>query len=153
MGASPAGAAQSPSDRAKAYLAANPNAPQAEVAAIANGMTPMSYANYQIGKQKYQEALPDIQKYGMQMSNLAGGGLMLKGMDQVNQVLSAPSQAAGIQARMQGRYGVTPNADQAMSMADQAALSSASTKVGLANQTRIGLTTAQQDMRFGGLGV
>ena len=156
-----AGAAQSPTDRAAALLAANPNASRGELEAVANGMTPMSYSNFMnakkllLGDKKSGDpgAMSDVQKYGLQMRDLASGGLMLKGMNQLNKSFSEPSLGAGVMARSAARFGVQATPEQQMAMNDQSALSDAASKVSLSNQTRGGLSSAMRDMRFGGMGV
>lgn len=140
------------------FSQANPEWSQGQVydAAMSN-MNPMQYENWNIGKQMVYGnkndpgAIPDIKRYGMQMSNLAQGGLMVRGMDQLRQVNAAPNLAPGIQNRMASRFGVQATPEQQAAMNQQAALTQASSKVGLANQVRTGITNVQRDMRFGGL--
>ena len=123
------------------------------------GLSPLQQRNYNIGKDmvrgnaKYDDpgAMADVRKYGMQMSNLAQGGLLARGMGQLNQAMNTPNLAPGIQARMAGRMGVAPTPEEQAAMQQQAALTNVSANVGLANQTRTGLVNAQRDMRFGGV--
>lgn len=163
MGGGGGGGAASPSpeERYYWYSQANPNWSKGESydAAMSN-MMPMQYENWRIGQQMVRGtrqdpgAIQDLKRYGMQMSNLAQGGLMVRGMGaggQFQQAMNAPNLAPGIQARMAGRMGVTATPEQQAAMNQQQALTQASTRVGLANQTRLGLANAQRDMRFGGL--
>lgn len=123
------------------------------------GLTPMQQRNFNISKDmvrgnaKYGDpgAMADVRQYGMQMSNLAQGGLLARGMGQLNQALNTPAMAPGLQARMGARMGVAMTPEQQAAMEQQAALQQASTRVGLTNQTRQGLVNAQRDMRFGGI--
>lgn len=138
----------------------NPQASGGELwDAATSGLSGMQYENYRIGQQMVQGngkdpgAMRDVKRYGLQMRDLAQGGLMVRGLGQLNQVLDAPSLAPGIQNRMSGRFGVQATPEQQAAMDQQAALTQASTKVGLSNQVRTGLANAQRDMRFGGINI
>lgn len=157
------GGAASPSleERGQMYLMANPGASRADAyKAAQSGLSPLQYDNYSIGQKMVQGdgkndpgARRDVKRYGLQMSNLAQGGLMVRGLGQLRDTLDAPSLAPGIQNRMASRMGVMASPEQQAAMDQQAALSQASTRVGLTNQTRMGLANAQRDMRFGGINV
>lgn len=162
MGMGGGGGAQGPSPEQRGYYyqQLNPGASQGEAWNFAmSNLSPLQYEQSQIGKQmvygtgKDPGAMQDVKRYGLQMSNLAQGGLMVRGMGQLRDTLNAPSLAPGMQARMAGRMGVTATPEQQAAMNQQQALTQASTRVGLANQTRLGLANAQRDMRFGGINV
>jgi len=144
------------------YMMTNPGASRADAyKAAQSGLSPLQYDNFTIGQKMVQGdtalgdpgARRDVKRYGLQMRDLAQGGLMVRGLGQLNQVLDAPSLAPGIQNRMSGRFGVQATPEQQAAMDQQAALTQASTKVGLSNQVRTGLANAQRDMRFGGINV
>ena len=158
------GGAASPSleERGQMYLMANPGASRADAyKAAQSGLSPLQYDNYLIGQKMVQGdkklgdpgARLDVKRYGLQMSDLAQGGLMVRGLGQLKDVLDAPSLAPGIQTRMASRMGVMASPVQQAAMDQQAALSQASARVGLTNQTRRGLANAQRDMRFGGINI
>jgi hypothetical protein len=136
------------------------------------GLSPMQQSNFDIGQQMMAEATPGanaaFSRYMMseklfnnalqqqrgfanQQADMARGGLMTLGMAQVNKGLSGPNLAPGIQSRTLRRMGVqmTPEAEAAM--AQEQALADASSRVGIKNQARFGLASAQRDMRFSGL--
>ena len=123
------------------------------------GLSPLQQTNFNLAKQMvrgnaaYNDpgAMADVRRYGMQMSNLAQGGLLNRGMNQLNQAMNTPDLAPGIQARMAGRMGAVADPEQQAAMDQQAALMNTSNRVGLTNQTRTGLVNAQRDMRFGGI--
>lgn len=160
MGGGGGGAAGQPSleERGYWFQQANPEWSQGQAwDAAMSQMNPMQYENWSIGKQMVRGtrndpgAIPDIKRYGLQMSNLAQGGLMVRGMDQLRQVYEAPDLSGGIQARMGARMGLAPTMEQQAAMNQQAALANTSSKVGLTNAVRANITNAQRDMRFGGL--
>lgn len=162
MGMGGSGGAAQPSieQRYLATYAANPGASPAELEASVNsGLTGMQYANYSIGQQivkgdgKNPGAMRDVKRYGMQMRDLAQGGLMVRGLGQVRQALDAPNLAPGIQQRMGSRYGVQATPEQQAAMQQQSALTQASNRVGMTNMARAGLANAQRDIRFQGIGV
>lgn len=122
------------------------------------GLSPLQQANFGIGKNMVRGgansigAMQDARQYGMQMSNLAQGGLLSRGMGQLQTAMNqSQNLAPGMQARMAGRMGVAADPEQMAALQQQQALSSASTRVGLTNQTRAGLVNAQRDMRFSGI--
>lgn len=117
------------------------------------GLSPLQRANFDVSQGQAKYAMGDVRRYGMQMRDLATGGLMGRGLQQMNRVLNAPSLAPGMQARTAARYGMVASPEQQQAMANQLAMSQASTEVALRNNTRNGLTNAMRDMRFGGLGV
>ncbi len=163
MGMGGGAGAQAPSleERARFFMQANPGASRSQIYDMArSGLSPMQYENYSIGQKMVRGdgkndpgAMADVRRYGMQMSNLAQGGLLARGMGQLNQALNTPAMAPGLQARMGARMGVAMTPEQQAAMEQQAALQQASTRVGLTNQTRQGLVNAQRDMRFGGINV
>jgi len=110
------GGAASPSleERGQMYLMANPGASRADAyKAAQSGLSPLQYDNYTIGRKMVQGdpklgdpgARVDVKRYGLQMSNLAQGGLMVRGLGQLRDTLDAPSLAPGIQTRMASRSG------------------------------------------------
>ena len=136
------------------------------------GLSPMQQSNFDIGQQmmaeatpgahaafsrylmsekRFNEALQQQRGFDDQQADMARGGLMTLGMARVNKGLSGPNLAPGIQSRTLGRMGVqmTPEAEAAM--AQEQALADASSRVGIKNQARFGLASAQRDMRFSGL--
>lgn len=123
------------------------------------GLSPMQQANFNISKQMVRGnkafndpgAMADVRQYGLQMSNLAQGGLLARGMKQVDQVLDAPAMGQGMMLRAGQRMGVAMSPEEQAAMDQQQALMQASNRVGLTNQTRQGLVNAQRDMRFGGI--
>ncbi|MEY2680526.1 MAG: hypothetical protein RL661_757, partial [Pseudomonadota bacterium] len=145
------------------YYLANPSASQGEIwNAAVSGMSPLQYDLSEISRKMVQGdgtrngdpgARVDVKRYGLEMGQLAQGGLMTRGMAQLREVNEAPNLVPGIQSRMAGRMGVSPNQEQQAAMQQQAALTQASHKVGLANQTRMGLAEAQRNLRFGGINV
>jgi hypothetical protein len=141
-------------------------------AAPPKGLSPLQQGNYDIGQQMIAEATPTanaaFSRYMMseklfdqalqqqrgfadEQADFARGGLMVKGLAQVDKALSGPNLAPGIQSRTLGRMGVrmTPEAEAAT--AQQQALAKASSEVGIKNQARLGLASAQRDMRFAGV--
>lgn len=160
MGGGSGAAAPTMEQKMMAARIMNPSASGGELwDAASSGLTGMQYENYRIGQQmvrgngKDPGAMADVKRYGLQMRDLAQGGLMARGMGQLNQALNAPDLAPGIQNRMASRFGVQATPEQQAAMNQQAALAQASNRVGLANQTRTGLANAQRDMRFGGINV
>lgn len=162
MGMGGGGGAAAPSMEQKMMAARimNPGASGGELwDAASSGLSGMQYENYRIGQQmvrgngKDPGAMADVKRYGLQMRDMAQGGLMVRGMGQLNQALNAPNLAPGIQNRMASRFGVQATPEQQAAMNQQAALAQASNRVGLSNQVRSGLANAQRDMRFGGINV
>ena len=158
------GGATGPSleERGQMYLMSHPGATYEEAyKAAQSGLSPLQYDNYSIGQKMVQGdkklgdpgARRDVKRYGLQMSNLAQGGLMVRGLGQLRDVLDSPSLGPGIQDRMASRFGVQATPEQQSAMAQQAAMSQTSNKVMLTNQARMGLANAQRDMRFGGINV
>jgi hypothetical protein len=86
-----------------------------------------------------------------EQANLASGGLLLKGMDEVDKALESPDLAPGIQARSAARYGISLSPDQQQANDNTAALTKASTGVMVRNNARSGLVNAQRGMLFGGI--
>lgn len=155
-------AAPSLEERGQMYLMAHPGASYGEAyKAAQSGLSPLQYDNYTIGEKMVlgdksvgdPGAKRDVKRYGLQMSNLAQGGLMVRGLGQLRESLDAPSLAPGIQSRMASRFGVQASPEQQAAMNQQAALMQASNRVGMTNQARMGLANAQSDMRFGGINV
>lgn len=146
------GAAQSPESRAQAAYAAGIKDPK-ELQAIGQGMTPMSYENFRQGQQLFKSTFPDVQLYGRNMSNLAGGGLMTAGLKQLASAQAdTAGLASGITNRTAARYGVDPNSPEAQDNLDTSVADVAS-QVGVTNQARSGLTAAMRNIRFGGIQV
>jgi len=96
------GGAASPSleERGQMYLMANPGASRADAyKAAQSGLSPLQYDNYTIGRKMVQGdpklgdpgARVDVKRYGLQMSNLAQGGLMVRGLGQLRDTLDAPA--------------------------------------------------------------
>lgn len=90
----------------------------------------------------------------VQQNQMGRGGLMARGMQQVNQALAPQAGlVAGMQSRNAARMGVQADPATQAAMNSQNALQQASTRVGLANQTRLNMDNAQRDLRYsGGLG-
>lgn len=146
------GAAQSPTDRAKAAYAAGIKDPK-ELQAIGQGMTPMSYENYQEGKSLLKNSFPDVQKYGGIMANLGSGGLMVRGLNQLVEAQKDTSGlAAGITNRTASRYGLDPNSASAQDNLDTS-VSDVGAQIGADNQARAGLVGAMQALRLQGIQV
>lgn len=114
------------------------------------GLGPSALANFDIGSAQFQSAIPDIKRYGTEMSHLATGSLMAKGMAQVEQGLSAPSIAPGIQDRTLQRYGVTMPSTTGTELDSQNALRTAASHVGIANNARNSLWDQEMGLQFGG---
>lgn len=146
------GAAQSPMDRAMAAYGAGIT-DMNELKAISQGMTPMSYENYMEGKQLVDSSLPDVKRYGKTMATLAGGGLLLSGMKQLNQMNKVPMQGTGIANRMAARYGIDASQEHGVNGNLDTSVSDASAKVAANNQMRTGLVNAMRGMRFSGIQV
>jgi hypothetical protein len=110
-----------------------------------------AFSRYMMSEKLFNNALQQQRGFANQQADFARGGLMVKGLGQVDKALSGPNLAPGIQSRTLGRMGVqmTPEAEAAM--AQQQALTSASSQVGIKNQARFGLASAQRDMRFAGV--
>jgi hypothetical protein len=118
--------------------------------AMPQGLGPSALANFNIGSSQVKAAMPDIQRYGMEMSGLATGGLLNKGLTQIQQGLSAPSIGSGIQTRTLQRYGATmPPAAQA-ELNSQNAVRTAASRVGISNNARDNLWEQQLGLEFGG---
>lgn len=124
------------------------NTPMANVAMQRNLQAQQGYNNFLANRNKFADAQMG---FANQQAKWARGGMMMQGLRQANQAISAPDLAAGLQSRAVSRMGigVDPTAQQALS--SQQALAAASNRVGLANQTRLGLAQASRDMRFGGM--
>lgn len=90
----------------------------------------------------------------VQQNQMGNGGLMARGLSQLNQA-TAPQAGlvAGMQSRNAARMGVQADPATQAAMNNANALTQASTRVGLANQTRLNMANAQRDLRYsGGLG-
>lgn len=144
------GAAQSPTDRAKAALAMGITDPK-ELTAISQGMTPMSYENFRQGKVLVDSALPDVSKYGKEMSGLAGGGLYFAGMKQLDAAKNSTAQVPGITNRMAARYGLDAANEHGFNGNLDTSVQDAASKVATNNQVRTGLAGAMQGLRFQGI--
>lgn len=107
--------------------------------------------NLVAGDEKQRGAYTDVSKYGLQMQQLARGGLLNLGVNQLNQGLSAPSIGPGMAARNAQRYGVNLTPEQQSALKQQAAMTDASTRTAVLNQGRRGLYDTMMNMRFGGL--
>jgi hypothetical protein len=126
----------------------NQNTPMANVAMQRNLQAQGALNNFMANRAKFN----DVQMgWENQQAKWARGGLMAQGLGQVNRALSGPNLAPGIQARTAGRMGIGMDQTTQAALAQQQALTSASTNVGLRNQARFGLAQAQRDMRFGGM--
>ena len=90
----------------------------------------------------------------VQQNQMANGGLMVKGVSQLNQAMAPQAGlVAGMQSRNAARMGVQADPTTQAAMNSANALQQASTRVGLANQTRLNMANAQRDLRYsGGLG-
>lgn len=157
MGMGGSGAAQSADSRIRAAMGAGITDTN-ELFAIGQGMTPMSYANYQNakglalgGKGQPPGAFQDVQKYGLKMSGLANGGLMLKGLSELNSIPQTPSTTPGTINRMSARYGIDASQEHGPNGNLDTSVSDAANRVALNNQVRSSLNNAQMGMRFGGL--
>lgn len=146
------GAAQSPTDRAMAAFAAGIKDPK-ELQAIAGGMTPMSYENFRQGKVLTDSALPDVAKYGKEMTGLAGGGLMLAGMKQLDAAKNSTASVPGITNRMAARYGLDAAKEHGPDGLLDTSVQDAASRVAANNQARTGLVNAMQGLRFQGIQV
>lgn len=89
-------------------------------------------------------------KFVNENARLARGGLLAQGMNQVNRGLNQGPDMGGVMARSAARLGVAADPETQAALDSSAALSKASTQVGIRNQARRGLAAAQRDMRFGG---
>lgn len=146
------GAAQSPEDRARAAMAAGITDPKA-LQAIAGGMTPMSYENFRQGKVLVNSALPDVTKYGREMSGLASGGLMVAGLKQLDAAKNSTAQVPGITNRMAARYGLDASQEHGPGGNLDTSVADTSARVATNNQARTGLVGAMQGLRFQGIQV
>lgn len=115
------------------------------------GLSPLQKQQYDQGVAMYDRFFREGAPIAKEMSGLAQGGLMVRGMRQVNESLDAPSVAPGMMARQAARMGVTATPEQQAAMDQQRALAQASTGVRLRNGARNALGQMQTDMRFGGL--
>lgn len=115
------------------------------------GLTPLQQQQFDQGTALYDRYFREGKPIAKEMAGLAQGGLMVRGLRQVNEALAAPSVAPGMMARAAARMGVTATPEQQAAMDQQRALAQASTGVRLRNAARESLATSQQDMRFGGL--
>jgi len=115
------------------------------------GLSPLQKQQHDQGVAMYDRFFREGAPIAKEMSSLAQGGLMVRGMRQVNEALDAPSVAPGMMARHAARMGVTATPEQQAAMDQQRALEQASTGVRLRNGARNALGQMQTDMRFGGL--
>lgn len=115
------------------------------------GLSPLQKEQYEQGKALYRRYFQEGAPVAREMSDLAQGGLLMKGMKQVDEALAAPSAAPGMMARQAARMGVAIDPEQQAAMDQQRALTQASTGVRLRNSTRDAMVNTQRDMRFGGL--
>lgn len=124
------------------------NTPMANVAMQRNLQAQQAYNSFLANRNKFSDAQMG---FANQQAKWARGGMMAQGLNQLNRGLNGPDLAPGLQARSAARMGmgIDPATQQALS--SQQALSAASNRVGLANQTRLGLAQASRDMRFGGM--
>lgn len=124
------------------------NTPMANIAMQRNLQAQQEYNSFLANRNKFADAQMN---YANQQAKWARGGMMAQGLRQANQALSAPDLAAGLQSRAMARAGVGIDPATQQALSSQQALSAASNRVGLANQTRLGLAQASRDMRFGGM--
>lgn len=151
MGGGGGGGGYSPKQRGMEYWKSNPTASYDEVIRVANGMSPMAAAMYPEYQQLARDATRDLKTYGNQLGQAASGGLLMRGMKQVDEALSAPQVGQGAMARMMARQGVAMSPDMQANFAGQNAMSQASTEVGLRNQARSGLVDTMRGLRLGGI--
>ena len=115
------------------------------------GLSPLQKQQYEQGKALYGRFFREGAPIAKEMSNLAQGGLMVRGLRQINEALEVPNVAPDMMARQAARMGVSMSPEQQAATDQQAALAQASTGVRLRNSTRDALVNTQRDMRFGGL--
>lgn len=151
MGGGSGGGGYSPKQRGMEYWKSNPTASYDEVLRVANGMSPMAAAMYPEYQRLAKDAKHDLRIYGNQLSQMGTGGALFRGMNQVDEALSAPQVGQGAMTRMMARQGVTMSPDMQRSFAGQNALARTSTEVGLRNQARSGLVDTMRGLRFGGI--
>lgn len=149
------GATQSPTDRASAAYAAGIKDPN-ELYAISRGLTPMTYTNYNnarqlaLGNRKVGDpgAYYDVNKYGMQMANLANGGLTVRAGKELASIPDTNAITQGAMERTAARFGVDPSSgDLDTSVTDAAA------KVAADNSARDYIARTQMGLRLGGIQV
>lgn len=115
------------------------------------GLSPMQSELFRQGKVMVKDYFANTAPLVQEQANLAGGGLLIKGMKEVDKALESQNPAPGIQARSAARYGITLTPDQQEANDNAAALAKASTGVMVKNNVRNGLVNAQRGMTFGGI--
>lgn len=104
---------------------------------------------------KMQDRQADLNQsragWDQSQANWARGGLLRQGLHQLSTGLQQSPDQAAMQARSMGRLGLEMSPEQAQRLQEEQALGKTSSTVGLSNATRLGLSNAQRDMRFGGL--
>lgn len=114
------------------------------------GLGPSAQASFDIGQKQLNQALPDIKKYGLQMSKLATGGLLQQGMNAVDKSMNVPSVAPGMMDRTMARYGLAETPQMRSQLQNQNALADAANKVAVKNGSRDALWDQQMALQFGG---
>lgn len=119
----------------------------------AKGLSPMQQELFNQGKTMVGDFFKTAAPLVREQSNMAAGGLVNKGLQEVDKALAEPSITPGIQSRTAARYGVALTPDQQSAMDQTAALSRAATGVMVKNSARGALVNTQRDMVYGGVGV
>lgn len=116
------------------------------------GLSPLQAEQSNQGKALVNRFFAEGAPVATEASNLARGGLLVKGMKQVDAATNPVNQNVmpGIMARESARFGVQADPAQQAAMQQQQALAAASSGVRVRNAARAGLVNAEQDMRFGG---
>lgn len=153
------GGSESPMDRVNAAMAAGIT-DRGMLEGIYNGMTPMSYTNYMNaknlaigGKGQPPGAFSDVKKYGLQMADMAKGGLLVRGLKDFQTASKVSATVPGAVERMAARYGVDASKEQGIGGKLNTINQDTASRVGLGNQVRRGLVDAQYGLRFGGISV